>query len=66
MPEPNSNIRRCHAGGIAFPLFLISAGFLLLLSNFGEIVHLDVKDVWPLLLIAIGIESLTRRKGRTL
>ncbi len=64
MPEQNSTLRRCRAGEIAIPIFLMSAGFLLLMSNLGEIHAIHLRDVWPLLLIAAGIENLVPRKWK--
>ncbi|HEX6348512.1 MAG TPA: DUF5668 domain-containing protein [Candidatus Dormibacteraeota bacterium] len=50
--------------GVAFPVLLIGAGLLALLANLG-VVHWSqlarLLDLWPLLLIVIGVELMLRR-----
>ena len=40
---------------------LIALGAVFLLSNFGLLPHLFLKQWWPIILIAVGIISLARR-----
>ena len=65
MPCNQFSFRRWRAGEVAVPIFLITSGAILLLSNFEIIAPVKVQDLWPLLLISIGIENLVARKWRT-
>lgn len=54
---------RSHSGTIACGFALVAIGGLLLMKNAGFI-WVRVSDLWPIALIAIGIEGLfTRRRG---
>ncbi len=43
---------------IAFPLFLILAGTLFLLGHADIIPAVHFRNVWPLILIAIGLDQI--------
>ena len=43
---------------IAFPLFLILAGTLYLLGDSGVIQAIHFRNLWPLILIAIGLDQI--------
>ncbi|MFQ6054488.1 MAG: LiaI-LiaF-like domain-containing protein [Methanosarcinales archaeon] len=47
----------CKRSGITFPLILITIGVIFLLNNFGFIPY-DIWDLWPLILIIIGLGML--------
>ena len=47
-----------HRRHIAFPLFLILAGTLFLLGQAGVVPVVHIYNVWPLILIAIGLDQL--------
>lgn len=50
--------------GVAFPVLLIGAGLLALLANLGAVRWSQLArllDLWPLLLIVIGVELILRR-----
>jgi hypothetical protein len=51
-------------GTLAVPLFLIAAGVLLLLSNLGFVWIERVWDLWPLAVMAAGVEQLLSFRGR--
>lgn len=69
MDENTSNNRpRRERGGIFFPLLLLTAGVLLLLSNFGYLpggFWGFVQIYWPFLLILSGLDGLIRGNGIT-
>ena len=48
----------CHRRRIAFPLFLIFAGTLFLLGHADIIPTVHLRNVWPLILIAIGLDQI--------
>src|SRR5512133_1938193 len=55
-------------GGLFFPLLLLSAGVLLLMSNFGYLpggFWGVVQMYWPVLLIGAGLDGLIRGNGIT-
>ena len=43
---------------IAFPLFLILAGTLYLLGDSGMVRQVHLHNIWPLFLIALGLEQI--------
>ena len=47
-----------HRRHIAFPLFLILAGTLILLGRAGVVHVVDLRNIWPVILIAIGLDQL--------
>lgn len=60
--QPGEN----RARGLLFPVLLVSAGALLLLGNLGLIgwrFWAELSRFWPVLLIAIGLESLFGRRS---
>ncbi|MBF6612986.1 MAG: hypothetical protein IVW55_07635 [Chloroflexi bacterium] len=61
--------RRPYSGGFLGPLLLIVAGVLFLLSNFGLLdanVWRQLWRLWPLLLVAVGLEILLGRRNPAL
>ncbi len=51
-------MRLIHRGGIALPLMAILAGTLLALARL-ELIHLPhLRDLWPVAIIAFGLEDL--------
>lgn len=57
---------RFRRGGLVGPVILISAGVLFLLNNFGVLdwsVWLTLLRLWPVLLIAIGLDILIGRRS---
>lgn len=57
--------RRQHHGGFVWPILLIGAGVIFLLSNLGVIdwrVWTSILRFWPLLLIAVGLDILVGRR----
>lgn len=50
-------MRICH-GSVAVPLCLILAGILLALDRFGIIQINNLWNLWPVILIAAGMEKL--------
>ncbi len=67
MSEQESNEgRRRDRGGIFFPLLILTAGVLLLLSNFGYLpggFWGFVEVYWPVLLVLMGLDGLVRANG---
>ena len=67
LPEENNRHERKRRG-LFFPLLLLSAGVLLLLSNFGYIqggFWGFVETYWPALLILAGLDGLIKGEGIT-
>ena len=59
--DPDS--RRRNSGAIALGSALVVAGAILLMDNFG-IIWVRLSDLWPVALIAIGLEGLLNaRRG---
>jgi hypothetical protein len=69
--QPNMTVHRHRAWrsyqpSLVCPAILITIGVVLLLKNIGAItgdVWFTILHLWPLLLIALGVESLFRRLG---
>jgi hypothetical protein len=66
-PRPVRRVRRSWAGGsLFFPILLISLGIIFLLRNMGALPG-DVWDLilrlWPLILIAMGLDNILTRQG---
>jgi hypothetical protein len=62
--EENNKNRKRHRGGLVWPIILILLGGIFLLNNLGIIGNLTWRTIWqfwPVLLIAIGLDSLFRR-----
>jgi len=53
------------AGRILTAFFLILIGVLLLMPHFGYDWNLDFWDFWPVILVIIGISSLSGEKGKS-
>ena len=53
-----NEMSHCHRRHIALPLFLILAGTLFLLGQAHVIPVVHFRNVWPLILIAIGLDQL--------
>ena len=51
-------MRLFYPGQIALPLMLILAGTLLVMSRFDIIQVAQYRDLWPVALIAAGLEQL--------
>lgn len=51
-------------GGLAVPLFCIAAGVLLLMNNFGILWLERIWDLWPVALLAAGVEQLVNFRPR--
>ena len=66
MKENNRLTRPRFRGSVFFPLILIAVGIVFLLNN-AKVLTGDAWDIifslWPIILIAIGIDSLIRRHG---
>lgn len=60
-----SQIRNLLSGRILTAFFLILIGALLLMPHFGYDWDIDFWDLWPVILVFIGISSLSGEKGRT-
>jgi lia operon protein LiaF len=63
---PVEERRRRYRGSIFFPLVLIFLGVIFLLSNVGVLagdVWGNILMLWPLLLIALGLDGIVRRNG---
>ncbi len=57
--------RRHYRGGFVWPIILIGAGIVFLLNNLGLVdwgVWLTLLRLWPVLLIAIGLDLLVGRR----
>lgn len=69
MGEQDSNeSRHRNRGGIFFPLLILTAGVLLLMSNFGYLpggFWGFVEIYWPVLLVLMGLDGLIRGNGIT-
>lgn len=50
-------MRLC-SGAVAIPLCLILAGVLLAMDRFGIIQVTHIRNLWPVMLIAVGMEKL--------
>jgi len=57
--------RNLLAGRILTAFFLILIGVLLLMPHFGYDWNLDFWDFWPVILIIIGISSISGEKGKS-
>jgi hypothetical protein len=55
------SISRPPCGGITIAVVLIAVGALLLMRNFDVIRLPGISELWPLVLIAIGLEQLFRQ-----
>ena len=58
--------RRLYRGGLFWPVILITVGVLFLLKNFNVLtgdVGSTLVQLWPLLLILIGLDSLLQGHG---
>jgi hypothetical protein len=63
--KPGRTPRR-YRGGLFWPVILIAAGLMFLLSNLGVMtgdLWESFLSLWPILLILIGVDSLIRREG---
>ncbi len=64
--ENRRNSWNRYRGGIFFPIVLIAIGVVILLKNTGALTG-DIWDLflqlWPILIIAMGLDSLVRRQG---
>ena len=60
-----SQIRNLLSGRILTAFFLIFIGALLLMPHFGYDWDIDFWDLWPVILILIGISTLSGEKGKT-
>ena len=61
-----SERRRRHGGGLVWPMILIGAGIVFLLNNLGILpwgVWQTIFQMWPLLLIAVGLDILIGRRS---
>ena len=57
---------RHYRGSLVFPIILIGLGIIFLLSNIGALrgdIWSTVINLWPVLLIAIGLDGIWRRQG---
>jgi hypothetical protein len=54
----NFEARTCLPGSVAVPLFLMTSGVVLLMSNLGLVWLSRVWDLWPLLLISAAVEEI--------
>jgi hypothetical protein len=57
---------RHYRGSLVFPIILIGLGIIFLLSNIGVLrgdIWGTVINLWPILLIAIGLDGIWRRQG---
>jgi hypothetical protein len=64
--EKKSTRRRLYRGGLFWPVILITVGVLFLLKNFNVLtgdVGSTLLQLWPLLLILIGLDSLLQGHG---
>jgi hypothetical protein len=67
-PQTQNNVqkREHHGGGIFWPIILISAGVVFLLNNLGLMrwdVWALILRLWPVILIAIGLDIIVGRKS---
>jgi len=63
-PEPPA--RRSSAGRYVFPLLLVAVGVILLLNNLGVIpwtIWIALGQLWPIVLILLGVELLLGRRS---
>ncbi len=65
MDSLQTNRKSGNSGTITFSFLLVTAGAILLLSNFNVIRVRRVWDLWPLLLIAAGLGELLAWSNRT-
>jgi Domain of unknown function (DUF5668) len=61
MNANDRNSRGCDGGAIACGLALVAIGVILLMRNAG-LIGVRLADLWPIALIAIGIEGLFRSR----
>jgi hypothetical protein len=57
---------RHYRGSLVFPIILIGLGIIFLLSNVGALrgdIWGTIINLWPILLIAIGLDGIWRRQG---
>jgi hypothetical protein len=57
---------RHYRGSLVFPIILIALGIIFLLSNIGALrgdIWSTIINLWPILLIAIGLDGIWRRQG---
>lgn len=57
---------RRYRGSLVFPIILIGLGIVFLLSNVGALsgdIWSTIINLWPILLIAIGLDGIWRRQG---
>jgi hypothetical protein len=57
---------RHYQGGLFFPLIIIAVGVVFLLNNLGLIqgnLWDNLVNLWPLILVAIGLDSIFKREG---
>ena len=57
---------RHYRGSLVFPIILIGLGIIFLLSNIGALrgdIWVTIINLWPILLIAIGLDGIWRRQG---
>jgi LiaI-LiaF-like transmembrane region/Cell wall-active antibiotics response LiaF, C-terminal len=62
----NTPSRRRRRGGIFFPLLLVAIGVIILLINLGVVtgdIWNMILQLWPILLIVIGLDSIFKREG---
>ena len=55
--------RGCNGGAVAFGFALVAIGAVLLMDDL-EIVSVRLFDLWPVALIAIGVEGLLNPRRR--
>jgi predicted membrane protein len=60
-----NQIRSLFSGKMLTAFFLILIGLLLLMPHFGYDWDLDFWDLWPVILIIIGISSISGEKGKS-
>src|SRR5205807_1061054 len=63
---PGPPARRSSAGRYVFPLLLVAVGVILLLNNLGVIpwaIWVALGQLWPIVLILLGVELLVGRRS---
>jgi Domain of unknown function (DUF5668) len=61
-PVPAYRSRRAVRGSLWFPIALVLIGVLALLDQFGLLWWMRWEVLWPLVLIAVGVALIVRRR----